>query len=371
MSSPGTDATGDTSKPAPIPITYSHSESLIEILGSIRSSLLLSTYQAGKLVTVGVSGGALNVTIHHFERAMGIATSPGGISVGAGPQVWYLQSMPEIGPRMLPPGKYDGCYLARSSHVTGEINSHEMAYGGGRLWIVNTLFSCLCTLHPTLSFLPKWKPSFVSSVAAEDRCHLNGMAMENGQPRFVTALGETDSPQGWRHDKAAGGCLIDVPRNVVVTRGFSMPHSPRLYHGRVWLLESGTGRLLNVDPASGRIDVVSADLPGYARGFSISEPYAFVALSRMRATSTYEDLSIAARRESLRCGFVVIELASGRTVAEFEFTEGIRELFAVEVLRGCRCPGISGPFIVKDNTQPLYTIPDEWVTGRAPRQIPH
>jgi uncharacterized protein (TIGR03032 family) len=106
------------------------------------------------------------------------------------------------------------------------------------------------------------------------------MAMENGQPRYVTALGEIDSVQGWRHDKSRGGCLIDVARDSVVARGFSRPHSPRLHHGRIWLPESGTGRLLVVDPTTSHSVAVAADLPGDAGGFSIADPYSFVGLCR-------------------------------------------------------------------------------------------
>jgi uncharacterized protein (TIGR03032 family) len=187
------------------------------------------------------------------------------------------------------------------------------------------------------------------------------MAMENGQPRYVTALGAADSVQGWRHDKAKGGCMIDVARNEVIARGFAMPHSPRLHQGRIWLLESGTGRVLVVDPATGQSDALATDLPGYARGFSIAGPYGFVGLSRIRTTAAFEDLPIADRRDTLKCGMIVIELATGRTVAELEFSEGIEELFAVEVLPGSTCPGVSGPFNLRDDTQPLYAIPDEWV----------
>jgi uncharacterized protein (TIGR03032 family) len=347
-------------------ITHEHSSSLVEVLKEIRGSLLISTYQAGKLVAVGVSNDDLSVSMHHFERAMGIAVGAEGIAVGAGAQIWFLQSMPAIAPRLLPAGKHDSCFMARSAHVTGEIHSHEMCYSRAGLCVVNTIFSCLCTLQPNLSFMPRWKPSFISALVPEDRCHLNGLAMENGQPRYVTALSQTDTDQGWRKTKAESGCLIDVLRDVILAEGLSMPHSPRIHQGRIWLLESGTGRFLVLDPSTGQRETV-AELPGYARGFSIAGPYAFVGLSTLRRFEGLEDLPISQRRDELKCGMLVIELASGRTVAHLNFVQGITEVFAVEVLPGTRCPGISGPFVVKDNTQPLYAIPDNWVPrGDAP-----
>src|SRR5262249_51160820 len=157
-----------------------------------------------------------NVTLHHYDRAMGLAVAPDRIAVGSGPQIWFLQSVSQIAPRLEPRGRFDGCFVTRSSHVTGEVHAHDVAFSGMQLWFVNTRFSCLCTLHPNLSFLPQWKPPFVSSVSAQDRCHLNGLAMAEGRPRYATALGQTDTPEGWRPGRADGGCLIDVPNNVVV-----------------------------------------------------------------------------------------------------------------------------------------------------------
>ena len=188
---------------------------------------------------------------------MGIAIAPERIAVGTHSQIWFLLNSPDIAPKITPGGVYDGCYLARACHVTGEIRSHEIEWSGNELWIVNTLFSCLCTLGPHHNFVPRWKPRFVTALAAEDRCHLNGLALENGRPRFVTCLGESDTQDGWRPGKAAGGCLIDVPSGQIVVRGLSMPHSPRIHQGRVWLLESGRGRLVVADPGTGQVETVA------------------------------------------------------------------------------------------------------------------
>ena len=177
---------------------------------------------------------------------------PGGSMIGTRDRIWSLRNAPDIAPRVEPAGRHDACFLPRSCHVTGDIGVHEMAWAGDELWVVNTRFSCLCTLDPDYSFVPRWRPPFITALAAEDRCHLNGLAMVDGRPRYVTALGETDTAGGWRADKPQGGCLIDVPSGEIVARGLSMPHSPRWHDGRLWLLESGTGRLVLVDPATGR-----------------------------------------------------------------------------------------------------------------------
>src|SRR5205085_2126274 len=184
------------------------------------------------------------------------------IAVGTRNQIWSLRGVPDVAPRLEPAGRYDGCFLARGSHFTGDIHSHELAWAGGELWVVNTLFSCLCTLHENYSFVPRWRPPFISGLAPEDRCHLNGLALAESErgvpaPRYVTALAETDSAHGWRPNKATSGCLIHVPTGETVARGFAMPHSPRVYQDRVWLFDSGTGRLVTVDPAAGQVETVA------------------------------------------------------------------------------------------------------------------
>lgn len=360
MSAPQIESDGPDGRTALRPFHYAANDALVEVLDRIRGALLVSTYQASRLVAVGVSHGALHVTLHYYDRAMGVAVAPDRIAVGGGPQIWFLQSMPHLAPRLEPAGQFDGCFVTRSSHVTGEVLTHDLAFSGVQLWFVNTLFSCVCTLQPNLSFLPRWKPPFVSSISAQDRCHLNGLAMAEGQPRYATALGQTDAQEGWRSGKAAGGCLIDIPNDVVVASGLSMPHSPRVHQGRVWLLDSGTGRLVTVDPRSGRIDTVAV-LPGYTRGLSFAGPYAFVGLCKIRETAMFGDVPIAAERGRLECGVAAVELATGRLAALIEFTEGIHEIFAVEVLAGTRCPAISGPVVARDNTQPIYIMPEDVV----------
>ena len=349
---PATDAA-----PAYREIHYEHSRNLPAILEHLGASLLVSTYQAGKFFVVGSRQGKLALSFHNFEQAMGIAVKHDRIAVGTRNQIWLLRSAPDIAPRLEPAGRYDGCFLARSSHVTGDIHGHELAWAEDELWVVNTTFSCLCTLHDDYSFVPRWRPSFITALAAEDRCHLNGLAMSEGRPQYVTALAETDTAGGWRPDKATSGCLIHVPTSRTIARGFAMPHSPRVYQGRVWLLDSGTGRLVVVDPASGTVEPV-AELPGYTRGLAFHDSFAFVGLSKIRETSTFGGLPIAERREELRCGVGIVDVRNGRLVAHLEFQTGVEEIFAVEALPGIRLPAISGPHAAQDGGPTIWNAPD-------------
>jgi uncharacterized protein (TIGR03032 family) len=359
-------ATGSTSgnRSGEREFSYSSSENFEELLDQIRGSVLISTYQAGRLIVIGIFEGRLTLTLHSFDSAMGIAAAQDRIAVGSSAQIWLLQSQHDIAKRLDPPGRYDGCYVTRISHVTGEVRVHELAWVGRELWFVNTLFSCLCMLQPAMSFLPMWKPPFISTAVADDRCHLNGLAVADGLPRYVTALAETDTVEGWREQKVTGGCLIDVPGNATIARGFAMPHSPRVHEGQVWLLDSGRGRLVTVDPVSGRTETV-AELPGYPRGLAFSGPFALIGLSRIRDTAGFAELPLAQNRDRLKCGLAIVELASGRLVSLLEFGSGVHETFDVQILPGIRCAAISGPFPTKDGCQPIWIVPESW----APKSV--
>ena len=243
---------------------------------------------------------------------------------------------------MEPAGRYDRCFLARSATVTGGIQCHELAWGADDdLWIVNTRFSCLATLHPDYHFVPRWRPPFVTRLAAEDRCHLNGLAMRDGRPSAVTVLGRTDTPGGWRDDRNSGGCVLDVATGEPVTTGLAMPHSPRWHGGRMLVLNSGHGTLETIDPGGGARTVVEA-VPGFARGLACHGNLAFVGLSRIRETAVFGGVPIAARHEELKCGVGVVDLTTGTTVATLEFETGVEEIFDVQVLPETRCVALTG-----------------------------
>jgi uncharacterized protein (TIGR03032 family) len=325
-------------------------------LSQLGVSLLVSTYQAGKVVAVGVAAGELTLSYHNFERAMGLAVKTDAIAVAARAQVWLLHAAPDLAPRVEPAGRHDACYLTRASHFTGVIQAHELAWAGDELWLVNTAFGCLCTLDGQHSFVPRWRPPFLTALEADDRCHLNGLAVADGQPRYVTALAETDTPQGWRANKVHSGCLIEVASGQTVARGFAMPHSPRVHRGRVWMLHSGAGQLVLIDPASGKAETV-IELPGYTRGLALYDRFAFVGLSKIRETATFGGMPIAERRPELRCGVGVVDLGTGRLMAHLEFMTGVEEIFDVQVVPGARCVALSGPYVGLDGAASIWTVP--------------
>lgn len=297
-------------------------------------------------MAVGVSDGQLTFSFRGFDQAMGIAIGADQLAVGGKGQVWLLRDHSEIANSMSPVGRYDRCWVPASSNVTGAIQCHEIAWGTTNtgeadLWIVNTLFSCMAGLHPDYSFVPRWRPSFISQLVPQDRCHLNGVAMRDGSPAFVTVMAQTDEPGGWRKVRNDSGAVLDVASGEAVTVGLAMPHSPRWHDGNLFVLNSGMGRLERVDLATGRCDVVAV-LPGYARGLAFLGDLAFVGLSRIRETAIFGGTPIAAYHDQLKCGIGVIELSTGNTVATLQFANGVEEIFDVQTVLGTRCPTFGG-----------------------------
>jgi len=292
---------------------------------------VVSTYQAGKVILVRSDGGGINTHFRDFNKPMGIAVDGQRLTVGGQNTVWYFRNMPAVAPKLEPKGKHDAAYLPRQVHVTGDIDIHELAWGKEDLWIVNTRFCCLCTLEPDHSFTPRWRPHFVSALAPEDRCHLNGLAMVDGKPKYVTALGQTDTPGGWRANKRSGGVLMDVERNEVLLEGLSMPHSPRLWAGRLWLLESGQGSLAYADLPNQTWRTV-ATLPSFTRGIDFAGPLAFIGLSQVRETAVFSGIPLVERLEERICGVWVVNVETGETVAFLRFETGVQEIFAVQIV---------------------------------------
>jgi uncharacterized protein (TIGR03032 family) len=364
-SAPSMDSKVAVAPPAPVEFRYTQTESFVSLLADLRASLLISTYQANKLLVARATANGLSMLVRTFDRPMGMAVDSGRLALGTRDRVWFLRNASDIGRRLEPAGTHDACYVPRSCHVTGDIGVHELAWVATppasaegneeqELWAVNTRFSCLCTLHPDYSFVPRWRPPFITKLSYEDRCHLNGLALVNGRPRYVTALGETDTPDGWRAVKARGGCLMDVASGAMVSRGLSMPHSPRYHDGRLWVLESGTGQLMLVDAATGNRQTV-AELPGFARGLACAGPYAFVGLSKIRPTSAMDGVPLAARREQLKCGVAVVDVRDGAVCAFLEFQTAVEEIFDVQLLLGARFPEVMG--FTQETIQHTFVVP--------------
>ncbi|ABW67559.1 TIGR03032 family protein [Desulfosudis oleivorans] len=317
-------------------------------------SLAFTTYQSCRLFFIGLKpDGTLSAFERLFDRAMGLYTSPERLYMSSRYQIWQFDNVLAQGETYK---GYDRLYVPRIGFTTGDLDVHDIVVDDtNRVMFVNTLYSCLATLHDTYSFTPLWKPPFITKLAPEDRCHLNGLAVdENRRPRYVTAVSRSDMFEGWREKRSSGGLLMEIPSGEPVVTGLSMPHSPRIYQGRVWLLNSGTGELGYVDTQKGAFEPV-AFCRGYTRGLAFYENYAIVGLSKPRANRTFTGLPLderlATKETEPCCGLMVIDINTGDTV-HWMMLEGVTtELYDVQVL-----PGIHRPMALGHKTDEIKTI---------------
>jgi uncharacterized protein (TIGR03032 family) len=241
---------------------------------------------------------------------------------------------------------YDRVYVPRTGHTTGDLDVHDVAIDGdGNVVFVATKFGCLATLSERHSFRELWRPNFLSRLTPEDRCHLNGMAMVDGRARYVPAVSQSDVVDGWRDHRHDGGVIVDVDSDEIIASGLSMPHSPRVYRDRLWVLNSGTGQLGYVARDSGQFEEV-AFLPGFARGLTFVDNYAVVGLSQPRERQSFGGLALddalADRRATAQCGLHIIDLHTGAVVQWLRLHGAVTELYDVAILPGARRPMMLG-----------------------------
>jgi protein O-GlcNAc transferase len=358
----------------PAKLSIDASRSLVDWLLQQRISLALTTYQSNRLILLGVKPeGRLSSVVRTFDRAMGLYATSERLILTTRHQVWQLVNI--LNPGELHQG-HDRLYVPRLCHLTGEIDAHDLVVDDtGRIVFVNTLYSCLATVSDRYNFTPLWQPPFITKLAPEDRCHLNGLALAGGKPRYVTACGQTDIVDGWRDHRHHGGCVIDIHTNQILATGLSMPHSPRVYQDKLWLHNSGTGEFgyLDLSPTAdiaGNTYPSSPDnatpenpqsplpnpkskiqnlksfhpltfCPGYLRGLAFHGDYAVVGLSKPRDKS-FTGLALEQRLTEQQvapwCGLMVIDLKTGDVVHWLRIEGLITELYDIQVLPGVQHP---------------------------------
>ena len=322
-----------------------------EWLESSGGSLVLSTYQSGRVVFLGIDA---NGRFYGQERvigtAMGLAYHDNRLWVGCRDQIWTFS---RLSPRVFEGRAFDAVFKPHLGYLVGQCNTHDVvadvSFRGEHhdLLIANTQYSCVSALDPVYSFRPVWKPGFVSALVPEDRCHLNGVCAEDGELAYATICGQFDERLAWKKAPTGQGFVTDVRTDEVVCSGLSMPHSPRMHDGRLWLLNSGEGEFGFVDRASGNFQAL-APCAGFARGLAFVEGHAVVGLSRLRVTkegllpATNLAQRLADRRVIQRCGLQVFDLSSGRLSHWLNIEGVVSELYDVLFLPGVRRPGSPG-----------------------------
>lgn len=318
-------------------------------------SLAFTTYQAGKIFLVGLQpNGNLSVFERTFDRCMGLWVNNSSLYLSSLYQIWGFENALAAGETY---NGYDFLYIPQFSYVTGDLDVHDLVMDrSGKLIFANTLFNCLATVSHTHSFTPLWQPEFISQLVAEDRCHLNGIALQKGEVRYVTTIGQTDRANSWRDRRHHGGCVIDITNNQLIATGLSMPHSPRWYQDRLWLLNSGTGEFGYLDLNQAKFEPV-VFCPGYLRGCALIENYAVVGISQLR-NKTFSGLLLEQKLQQVDtesfCGLLIIDLLQGKIVHWLKLEGVVSELYDVAILPNVRRPMALG--FKSDEIKRLITI---------------
>lgn len=317
-----------------------------DFLSQQNVSLAITTYQVGKLFLLGVKpDGKVWVFNRNVGRCLGLAVTDNSLWVTSDIQINRFENALEPGQKT--PEGFDAVYVPQLAYATGDLDVHDLVIpDDGTPLFVNTLFNCLASVSPTHSFVPLWRPPFISRLAAEDRCHLNGVALVDGKPGFVTAAAESDTFDGWRDQRKSGGIVIDVRTNEILTTGLSMPHSPRWHDDRLWLHNSGTGEFGFLDRDKGVFEPVCF-CPGYLRGLSFVGNYAVMGLSKPRHNKTFSGLALdealSNRRMEPRCGLYVVDLQTGDIAHSVTVEGAVSELYDVGIIHGKNQPVAFGP----------------------------
>ena len=330
-------------KPKISPFELIHSSQVPELLHRLGCSLLLSTFQAGKLIAISPKDENSMVQLtRNFNRPMGITFSNEyqKMALACFNEVIQFRNSSQLAKSY--PNKanvYDSLYIPTQTNYTGKLDLHDLSYGeNDQLYAVNTLFSCICTFDATANFVPYWQPDFISDLEPEDRCHLNGMALLNGKPKYATAFATSNKELGWKENLTKTGVLIDVETNEIILTGLGMPHTPRIINDELYLLLSATGQLVKVDVENKSYKVI-VELNGFVRGMSFYEDYLFIGMNKLRKnSSSFAHLDVA--KLSDFAGIKIIHLPSGSLQGYLQYTSSVDEIYDVEVLPNLLRPNI-------------------------------
>lgn len=322
-----------------------------------QASLIFTTYQVGKAFMLGTNtDGTLHVTERTFNRCMGLGTVKDSNTFWMSTlfQLWRFDNSLASG-RF---NDYDKVYLPQAAFTTGDLDIHDIILDDdGRPVFVNTLFSCLASVSEGHSFKPVWQPPFISKLVPEDRCHLNGLAEKDGKPAYVTMVSKSDASDGWREHRKKGGIVMDVQSNEIVCEGLSMPHSPRWYKGKLYILEAGTGHFGYVDLNTKKFEKISF-CPGFLRGLDLVGNYAVVGMSSVRKNKTFSGLALDENLKNAntepRCGIQIVNLETGAAEHWIRLEGIIEELYDVKILAGVSRPLLIGT--KKDDIRTMISI---------------
>ncbi len=317
------------------PFSCTYTPQLPELLLQLNCTIAISTYQAGKIIFLSPKDKNTLIQLPRtFSKPMGVAedTNKDKLAIACKDEVIVFSNSKDLAinyPNS--PNKYDSIYMPRLTYHTGNLDIHDLNFGKDEnLYAVNTLFSCIIKLDDDYNFTPYWKPSFIDELVSEDRCHLNGMAMRNGIPKYATAFNEGNSFQSWRNNITKTGVVIDMETNKIIAKDLAMPHSPRIFNNELYVLLSAKGELIKINTETGTYEVV-VKVDGFVRGMSLYKDYLFIGLSKLRKnSSTFAKLDFAEKAN--QAGIIVVHLPSASVIGKISYLSSLDEIYDVHII---------------------------------------
>jgi uncharacterized protein (TIGR03032 family) len=319
-----------------------YSKNIPKLLDGLNISLIVSSYQAQRIFFIRSDGNEVNTHFVPFKRPMGIAIQQNAITLGTFDRVIKFTRNDKVIDYLDDKEKLDACFTPSAMQITGMINIHDIAYGKDGLYVVNSAFSCIAKIIPDYSFEVVWKPPFISEILPEDRCHLNGMALKDGKPKYVTAFNQLDIKGSWKKNKKADGILMDIDTNKILVDNLYMPHSPRYKDGKVYFCESGCGTVYSYDVKT-KIKELVIKLQGFTRGMDFYGPLLFVGLSKVKHKDDNSKTPLSLEFEETQSGVWIINLETKQVIGNIEFTGGIEQVYDIAVIIGSRYPELLEP----------------------------
>ena len=316
-----------------------YDKNLLKILKEINSSICFSTYQAGRVMVISTDENKLIQIPFPFRKPMGIAIQESKLAIATIDSIEFLSNKEEIASTVNNNiNNFDTFYLHRASYNTNSLDIHDIHFGNGQLWGANTKFSCLCVFDINYNFVPKWKPNFISDLVPEDRCHLNGFAMQDGMPKYATALSSTNFKEGWREDIMKTGVIIEIPSSEILIDGLAMPHSPLIINDDLYFLESGNGRLMKFNKKTNNLEVIE-EFNVFTRGMSHMNGYLFIGKSKIRQSSKTFNL-LGVKDNSKNAGIIIYNLIKKKIEGQLDYLDTVEEIFDIQIIPGYTKPAI-------------------------------
>ena len=325
---------------AATPFSCSYSPQIPELLLQLNITIAISTYQAGKLVLISPKDENSLITLPRtFDKPMGIDVQGDNMVIACKDEVIVLENSNDLAEHYPnSPKKYDSLFVPRATYYTGRVDMHDIKFGKEGIFAINSSFSCHCLVNGKHNFIPVWKPKFITELVSEDRCHLNGLVMKDGYPKYATALGTHNTPQCWREEIVDGGVLIDISTDEIIFDKLPMPHSPMFYKDELYVLLSATGQLAKLNIASKTVEIIK-DLNGFCRGMDIVGDYAFIGMSKLRKnSSTFSKLPFAETADT--AGIKIIHLPTKALVGELKYQASVDEIYEVKILQNKIRPNV-------------------------------